>query len=134
MALGNKNRIVLQITAFDETNFDAQIVGDGTNNDCGNHVRLPCKAQLEKVVVMCNSMAAVKTGTIKIYEGTSSSGTEVASASIATATPSATATIVAAQKDKVYAEDTEFCLAENCSAGANALGLCAILTFREMQA
>lgn len=129
MALGNKNRIVFCLTA------QAVVAGTGSEVDVvGNHIRLPCKAKLVDVDVVAISCEATSTQVIKVYNGTSISATEVATATITTATPRANGTLTAAYKDKIYAKDSEFCLGENGTNAKDTAGLGVTLTFREMEA
>ena len=131
MGLGNKNRIMLKLQ------HNEQITGDTNENDCGSHAVLPCKAKLDVVHVSARAVAATKTSTIKVYQGASKAGTEVATGGTNALTNSVTkleATITAALKDKIYDKGTEFCMSEESLAASNINGLSVDLCFREMEA
>lgn len=127
--LGHMNRIVVLLNA------QGQIATTGAEVDVvGNHFRLPCKAVLVDVDIVAQALAAGTTAVIKVYAGTSKSGTEIASGTITTATPRVNATQVAAQKNKKWGVDQEFCLSENGTNAKTIDGLSVALTFREYAA
>lgn len=126
--LGKFNTFVLKLGT--ETQFN----GDASENDiAGMHTLTPFKCKLIKVKAVADTIVADKTATIQVYAGSSKSGTAVLSSGIALTSASTKGSGTIAAPDKMYAEDQEFCLSENSTAGSNVVGLSVELTFRQYE-
>ena len=127
--LGNKNRIVLQLGQ------QGQVTTSGGTILIipGNHVRIPCKCLIEKIDIT-GTVEAGGSSIIKIHAGVDASVTVAASGTISPTVLRVNATIVAAQKDKIYDADQEFCLSETSTTGKTLDHLNVSITFREYEA
>ena len=130
MALGNKNRIVLQITG------PATITGDTNNNVVvGTQPRLPCKAKLDCAYISIREMADSKTGIIRIIANDGSDAQVCDNyTSLLDDALGGEMTLATAYKDKVWSADTKFFAKEEFEATSNVDDLCVTLCFREMEA
>lgn len=107
--LGNKNRICLQL----DQGY-AQITGNGAERDVsGRHVFSPCKVQVECARAYGVVGGSSPTSEVKLYAGSSKSGTLVGTAALSDSVTDILMTL--SNPGKVWPADQEFCLSEKTS-------------------
>jgi len=128
---GNKNRICLQLDqAYTQITGGAGGVGADVDVDA-KHVFSPCKV-LTELIRVYGIVSAGGTSVIRVFAGSSASGTEVASGTISDSITDVLMTLV--NPGKVWPADQEFCVSHATTNTETLDYLDVTLCFREYEA